>query len=397
MSPTTTHDWQQALAAELPAAVALRHLVHADPEPSAAEVRTAERVVGAIDAESVEVAATGRLIRIGPAGGPCVAVRTELDALPVAERTGSPHAATNGFMHACGHDVHMAALTALVRAAKGLELPLALLAILQPREERPPSGANDILAEKVLEPHDVRAVIGAHVQPLLERGTVAATTGAVNAAADHFEIVVTGRGGHGGYPHLALDPVVAMAHVVTAAQQVVSRRIDPLHAAVLTIGSLHAGSAGNVIPDEARARGTLRVLDERDREPARRDLVSIIEQVAGAHGCVGEVRLHEGEPALVNDPVLTVQTHEWLDRFGFEISPPLRSCGADDFAYYGAVAPSLMMFVGVEQADGARAMLHEPTFLPSDAAVGDVAHALLAGYLAAVDLVAADLGPASVD
>ena len=382
-------DWQQALAAELPAAIALRRLVHSDPEPSGAETRTVERVGAAIGERSTEVADTGRLIRIGADGGPCVAVRAELDALPVIERTASPDAARNGFMHACGHDVHMAAVAALARAAAGLELPLALLAILQPREERPPSGAHDILAATALESHDVRAVVGAHVQPLLERGTVAATTGGVNAASDRFDIVITGRGGHGGYPHLARDPVVAMAHVVTAVQQVVSRRIDPLHPAVLTIGSMHAGSAGNVIPDEARAHGTLRVLDERDREPARGELAAIIEQVAGACGCVGELHLYPGEPALVNDPELTMRSHEWLRSFGFELSAPLRSCGADDFAYYGAVAPSLMMFVGVEQAGEAadRAMLHEATFHPSDAAVGDVAHALLAGYLAAVDLV----------
>lgn len=372
-----------ALEAELPAAVALRHRLHADPEPSGSERRTAARVAEAIGVGHVEtVAETGRLIRIGPAEGPVVAVRTELDALPVHEQTGSADSATNGFMHACGHDVHMAAVAAVTRAAHAVGEPL--LAILQPREEHPPSGARDIVEAKVLQQHQVRAVVGAHVQPLLAPHTVAATPGAVNAATDEFEIVVTGHGGHGGYPHLTRDPVVTLAQVVVALQQVISRGVDPLHAAVLTVGSMHAGTAANVIPDEARAVGTLRVLDESDREPLHRELTAIVERVAAAFGCRGEVDIQDGEPALVNDPPLTARTQTWLGHLGYDQAPPLRSCGADDFSHYGAVAPSLMMFVGVEGAEDAT--LHQPTFRPPDEAVRDVAHALLAGYVGALDL-----------
>ncbi|MFT4262687.1 MAG: peptidase dimerization domain-containing protein, partial [Nocardioides sp.] len=257
---------------------------------------------------------------------------------------------------------------------------------------RAPDGGRDLLAAGALERHGVGAVVGAHVQPILTGGTVAATTGAVNAASDQFEIVVRGRGGHGGYPHLAHDPVVAMAQVIVMLQQVVSRRINPLHSAVLTIGSVHAGSAANVIPDEARAQGTLRVLDESGRTFIREELTAVVSQVASALGCQGEVIVHEGEPALVNDPALTERTHPWLTGLGFEISAPLRSCGADDFSYYGGAAPSLMMFVGVDQTDlpdrAEPAMLHSPRFRPPDASVGEVARALLAGYLGAVDLLA---------
>lgn len=385
LSPDTITALRAALEAELPAAIELRALLHADPEPSGAEWRTAARVADAIGmggmGEMTTVAETGRLIRVGTAGAPCVAVRGELDALPGPEE---------GFLHACGHDVHLAALTALARAVGSLDLPVSLLAMLQPREEHPPSGARDIVAAKALEAHDVRAVIGAHLQPLLARGTVAATVGAVNAASDEFEIVVTGRGGHGGYPHLTRDPVVALAQVIVAAQQLVSRRIDPLHPAVLTVGSVRAGSAPNVIPDQACAQGTLRFLDEADRAPAHEELAAIVASVAAACGCRGDVRIHEGEPALVNDAALTEDSHAWLQRLGFEIAPPLRSCGADDFSYYGAVAPSLMMFVGVDQEyDGRRVMLHQPVFDPPDSAVHDVAFAMLGGYLAAVQGVSA--------
>jgi len=377
-----SEELRAVLVEELPAAVELRHRLHADPEPSGAEWRTAERVAQAIGVGTVEpVAETGLLVRVGPAAGPCVAVRAELDALPVHERTGAPDSASNGRMHACGHDVHLAAATALARAAH--RTGRSLLAILQPREEGPPSGARDIVDAKVLPQHQVRAVVGAHVQPLLRRGEVAATSGAVNAATDEIRIVVTGRGGHGGYPHLTRDPIAALAQVVVALQQVVSRRVDPIHAAVLTVGEIHAGTAANIIPDQVHAVGTLRVLDETDRDQVRREVAAIVEQVAAAFGCRGEVTFCEGEPALVNDPQLAVRAQAWLGRLGMEHAAPLRSCGADDFSYYGAIAPSLMMFVGVDQPAGAT--LHQPTFRPPDDAVSDVATALLAGYLGALE------------
>ncbi|GAB2984253.1 M20 metallopeptidase family protein [Nocardioides montaniterrae] len=367
-------ELREALEAELPAAVELRHTIHADPEPSGEEWRTAERVAAAIGAgDGQPVAGTGRLIRIGRQDGPCVGVRAELDALP----------GPDGFMHACGHDVHLAALTALARAAARVEdLPLPLLAILQPREEHPPSGARDIVATEEFQHHDPCAVVGAHVQPLLDAGCVAATPGAVNAAADHVEITVSGQGGHGGYPHLTRDPVAAMAQVIVALQELVSRRMDPLHATVLTIGSVHAGSTHNVIPDVARAEATLRVLEEEDRQRAHDELRSIVEHVAAGLGCTGKVVVHEGEPVLVNEPLLTMATHPRLVGLGFDVASSLRSCGADDFSYYGGVAQSLMMFVGLPD-DGSG--LHQPGFAPPDRTVGDVALAMLAGYLGAVD------------
>lgn len=381
MNQTTLLErFRTALAAELPGAIALRRRLHADPELSGSEWRTAQRVADALGSGPGEVVAgTGRVVRVGRSIGPSVALRAELDGLP----------GPSGPMHACGHDVHLAALVALARAACRVDeqdaLPLPLLAVLQPREERPPSGARDIVAEGVLERHRVGAVVAAHVQPQLPAGRVAAVPGAVNAAADHVELVVTGQGGHGGYPHLARDPVVAMAQVVVALQQVVSRRIDPLHAAVLTIGWIHAGSAANVIPDQARAEGILRVLDESDRAAAHEEVRATVEHAAAAAGCTGEVIVHEGEPALVNEPRLTAYAHPWLEELGLSVDTSLRSCGADDFSYYGAVAPSLMMFVGLPSS---AASLHHSTFDPPDAAVADVAHSLLAGYLGALDLVA---------
>jgi amidohydrolase len=373
------------LARELDDAIRLRHELHADAEPSGAEHRTAARVAAALGAEDAPaVAGTGRLVRIGPPDGPCIAIRAELDALPIREQTGAPWASRTGAMHACGHDVHLAALTALGRAARAAHLqaglPAALLAVLQPREEAPPSGALDIVASGALEPQQPGAVIAVHLQHQLAAGTVAAPAGTVNAASDDFEIRVQGAAGHAGYPQLAADPVVALCQTVLALQQIVSRRTDPTHAVVASVGTLEAGQAANVIPAAAVARGTLRALDEADRPGMHKALREIVEHTSAAHGCRGTVTIADGEPALVNDAKLATASWPWLREAGFAVDASFRSCGADDFSYYARSAPTLMMFLGT----GGPVSLHHPEFLPPDDMVGQVASAMLAGYLAAL-------------
>jgi amidohydrolase len=371
-----------ALALELPGAIALRRDLHSHAEPSGSEFRTAAAVSAALGAaDAPAVAGTGRILRIGPQTGPCVAIRAELDALPVAEQTGVPWASRTGAMHACGHDVHMAALVAVARAARQVGLPAGLLAVLQPREEANPLGAPDIVASEAFTAHQPRAVIGAHLQHQVPPGTVAATAGTVNAAADEFEIRVDGTGGHAGYPHLAVDPVSVLCQVVLGLQQIVSRRTDPTRAVVVSVGTLEAGQAPNVIPGHATARGTLRALDEADRPPMHQALRDIVDHTCRAHGCRGTLTIDEGEPALVNDEKLAAASWPWLREAGFTVDTSFRSCGADDFSYYTRVAPALMLFVGV----GSPVSLHHPRFLPDDDAVGQVASAMLAGYLAAVD------------
>ena len=371
-----------ALARELPDAVSLRHDLHSHPELSGSEHRTSALVstaLGAADAPAI--AGTGRIVRIGPPSGPCVAIRAELDALPVAEQTGVPWASPTGAMHACGHDVHMAALVAVARAARQVELPAGLLAVFQPREEANPLGAPDVVASAGFTAQQPYAVIGAHLQHQLPPGTVAAAAGTVNAAADEFEIKVDGTGGHAGYPHLAVDPVPVLCQVVVGLQQIVSRQTDPTHAAVVSVGTLEAGRAANIIPGSATARGSLRALDEADRPALHQAIREIVGHTCEAHRCRGTVTIEEGEPALVNDEKLAAASWPWLGEAGFAVNTAFRSCGADDFAYYARAAPSLMIFVGV----GGPVTLHHPRFLPDDATVGQVASAMLAGYLAALD------------
>jgi amidohydrolase len=377
-----------SIAAELDDAIRLRHDLHARPEPSGGEFETGARVAAALGApDEPAVAGTGRLIRIGRADGPCIALRAELDALPVTERTGAPWASVNGAMHACGHDVHLAALTAVGRAMETADraswLPVPALAVLQPREEVIPSGAQDLVASGALRAHDPAAVVAVHLQHQLPLGTVAAATGTINAATDDIEITVRGTGGHAGYPQLAADPVVALCQSVIALQSAVSRRSDPTHAVVVSIGMLEAGQAPNVIPGTAVAKGTLRVLDVGDRAGLHRTIREIVEHTCLAYGCEGTVSIYDGEPALVNDTELTTATWPWLRMAGFKVDTSFRSCGADDFSYFSRAWRTLMLFLGT----GGPYALHHPSFLPADEMVGQAASALLAGYLGALSLI----------
>ncbi len=383
MHSTGVDHLADLVAAELPDAVALRHELHADPRVSGDEDDTAEAVTAAIGVPGDRVAGTGRVLRFGPATGPAVVLRAELDGLPLREETGVTWASTSEVMHACGHDVHCAAVVAVARAVRRVELPVGVVVLLQPREETAPLGAVDVLADPAFTVHDVRAMIGAHVQPVLPRGSVGTSAGPVNASADELEILVTGAGGHGAYPHRGIDPVLAVAQVVVGLHHLVSRRIDPLDAAVLTVGEIRAGSAPNIIPTEARARGTVRALSPADRDRLLAAARDVVEHVAAAYGCTGTLTVVEGEPALINEPALTRASAAHLPGLG-ALPAAFRSCGADDFSHYSTVLPSVMLFVGTDEGGPG---LHHPGFLPPDEVVGEVARAYLAGLLGAVDLL----------
>ncbi|KAA9381057.1 amidohydrolase [Microbispora cellulosiformans] len=373
---------ERALRGETAAAVELRHRLHAAPDLSGAEGPTRDLVLAELPGHPVDlVAGTGALVRVG-GPGPAVGVRAELDALAVTERTGASWASTrSGRMHACGHDVHLAALVALCRAVAVTPGAPPLVAVLQPREETYPSGALDIAGSPLLREHEMTSIIGAHVQPTLPQGEVAATPGTVNAAADEFVVTVTGRGGHAAYPHLTRDPVLALAHVIVGLQHIVSRNVDPVSSAVLGVSTLRAGSASNVVPDQAVAGGTLRAMNEPTREQVHTHLADVADLLARAHGCTAEVTITRGEPVLHNDPALAARAGAELADLGLTPSRPMVSYGADDFSYLSTTLPGLMMFVGV--ATGEEVRLHAPDFLPADQAVTDVALAMLAGYLAA--------------
>lgn len=396
--PAGLQEWYERLSAavreELPGALELRHRLHADPRVSGEEADTAAAVVEALGVgEGRTVAATGRLVRIAGGPGPAVALRAELDGLAVVEATGVEWAATNGVMHACGHDAHLAGLVALGRAVARVGGPAPLVALLQPREERSPSGARDVAESGALREEEVDSIVAAHVQPQLPAGVVNATPGPVNAAADELTITVTGHGGHIGYPHTTVDPVLALSALVVELQHLVSRRVDPTVGAVLAVTVLEAGASFNVVPDVAVARGGLRVMRAADREMLLQAIGEVAEHVAAAHGCTAEVHAESNMPVLGNDPELARATVPWLQRSGVRVDDSFRSFGSDDFAHFTAEHRSLMLFLGVDGGepgpDGRRPGLHSPRFLPGDDVVAQVADALLAGYLAGAGL----LGP----
>jgi amidohydrolase len=386
--PPSTEDLLQRLLAglerELPGAVALRRRLHSQPELAHAEVRTAAAVEEELPVACATVAGTGRIARVGAPYGAAVAVRAELDGLPVSEHTDASFSAGGGVMHACGHDVHMAALVALTRAAHALgdELPAPLVAIFQPSEEAYPSGAEE-LAREELAAIAPAAVVAAHVHPELPWGAVALDPGAVNASSDSVEITVTGEPSHAAYPHHGRDPILAIAQIVLALHAQVARRIDPHSPAVLTVGVLEGGSTENVIPAHARARASLRAHRPEDRLALRLLVEEVVSGVAAAHGCRGAVELVPGEPALENDPRIVARARELLAGAGLETAPQWRSCGSDDFAFFGALAPLAMAFVGLEGAEGFNLRpLHHPEFLPPDSAVGAVARVQAILYVA---------------
>jgi amidohydrolase len=427
--PTSTDELLarllKGIERELPGAVELRHRLHAEPELAHAEQRTAASVAAELPVACESAAGTGLIAIVehrggpggntGRAGGPSaggpdpddssapdertgpdraprgpVAVRAELDGLPVRERTGAAFAASGEVMHACGHDVHMAALVALTRAAHELRdaLPAPLAAVFQPSEEAYPSGAQQLAGGELAALEPV-AVVAAHVHPELPWKAVALDPGTVNASCDAVHIVVEGRPSHGAYPHHGRDPILAIAELVVALHAQLGRRIDPLRPASLTVGVLEGGSAENVIPARASARAALRAYRPEDRSELRALVEQVAHGVAAANGCSATVELLPGEPALANDPRIVARARGLSERAGLALAPAFRSCGSDDFAFFGAIAPLAMGFVGLDGAPGFEPRpLHHPELLVPDAAVGAVARAQAVLYLSAAMVAA---------
>jgi amidohydrolase len=209
----------------------------------------------------------------------------------------------------------------------------------------------------------------------------------VNASSDELLITITGRGGHAAYPHRSDDPVLALSQTVVALHHIVSRRVNPLDSAVLTIGKLDAGTAGNVIPASARAYGTIRALDPADRQRLREAVREVVTHTAAAYHCTGTVQMVENEPVLHNDARLASAILPVLAGLGLRPDEEFRSCGSDDFSHFSDALPSVMLFVGVDDGSPGAPGLHDARFAPPDAVVGELANAYLAGLAGALQLL----------
>lgn len=356
--------------------VALRRDLHSHPELSWNEQRTMERLRDALTAcgitEIERVANTGLVARVPglDPGAPVVALRGDIDALPITEDTGLPFASTTpGVMHACGHDVHAswavgAARLLLQRPARG-----DVLLVLQPAEELG-EGARAIVESGALD--SVRAIFGGHVDRRFEVGQVVAQPGPLAASTDTFRIEVLGAGAHGARPHESADPIVAVAAMIGALQTLVSRRLDPAQPGVVTVGTINAGTAANIIPDRAVISGTIRATTAAARTLLTTELQRVAEAQAAAYGVRAIVTLKGGTPPIVNPAAPA----EWAQRavvnvLGEQALVPLgtTNMGGEDFAVYMQSIPGCFMRIGAREPGGQVIAAHSPGYYAAEEAI----------------------------
>lgn len=352
-----------------------RREIHRNAELSFEEHRTSVFIRRILDEYGIpykQVAGTGVLARIDgrtPDPRHPVVLRADMDALPITEATGLPFACTTGAMHACGHDLHTSALLgALVLLNERREtFDGTVLGLFQPGEELWPGGASVVLKEGVFDGMEPRAFVGGHVSPELGVGQVGVRSGTFMASTDEIHIIVHGRGGHGGLPHLAKDPVMATSAMIVAMQQIVSRNNYAFTPSVLSFGRVIADGATNIIPDKVEVEGTFRTMDEEWRTEAHGRIREVAEHTAAAYGCTAEVNILVGYPCVLNDEWLTAEAKTVItDTFGPEAAVEIpRRMTAEDFGSYSVRYPSVFYRWGVNS----EVPLHNAAFVADEAAI----------------------------
>jgi amidohydrolase len=353
--------------------VANRRHLHAHPELSFHETNTSAFIGGKLDELGLSyqrMADNGlvALIQGEKPSGNVVALRADMDALPITEANEVPYKSQNtGVMHACGHDAHTSSLLGTAKILTGLKSQFGgtVKLIFQPAEEKLPGGASLMIKEGVLENPKPQAVLGQHVMPLIDAGKVGFRAGKYMASTDEIYVTVRGKGGHGAQPQMNIDPVMIMAQMLTALQQVVSRFADPKNPSVLSFGKVIANGATNVIPNEVYLEGTFRTMDEKWRDEAHRRMKKMAEGIAEAMGGSCEFNIMRGYPFLINEEKLTAATRSHAeDYLGKENVLDLDIwMAAEDFAYYSQVADSCFYRLGTRnESRGIVSSVHTPTF-----------------------------------
>jgi amidohydrolase len=354
----------------------LRRAIHAEPELAFEETRTAARLEAALvplRGVSVErVAGTGIIARIAGRDrqAPAVAIRGDIDALPIAEETGLAFTSrVPGLMHACGHDVH--ATWAVGAASLLASAPAAgdVVVLLQPGEETG-QGALRLIDAGALS--GVAAIFGAHVDMRFTVGQVVADEGPLAASSDEFTIELIGRGAHAARPHEGADPIVGAAALITTLQTIVARRLDPGAAGVITVGRIHAGTASNIIPERAILAGTIRAVTPATRALLLAEIRRVSAGVADAHGLRAEVGLVEGTPPLINTARETLWARSAATGvLGSDALVPLGrlNLAAEDFAHYLTRVPGCFLRVGARLPDGEAIAAHSPRFSPAEESI----------------------------
>ena len=382
---------QKAVKKHTAAILELRHQIHQYPELGNREFKTAELVANHLRSLGMEVqtgvAHTGVIgLLKGGKSGPVVAVRADMDALPVTEDTDLPFKSTVrttylgndvGVMHACGHDIHTSVQlgVASVLTSMKKDIPGTVKFIFQPAEEGAPpgeeGGADLMVRENTMEDPRPVAVFGLHALASMEVGTIGYTSGPSFAAVDHFIAKVKGKQAHGAHPDESVDPVVMASEVVTALQTIRSRSLNPLEPSVVTVGIIRGGQRFNIIPSEVHLEGTVRTYSKEARDGVENRMNEILKGISSAYGGSYELDYDRGTPATINDPKLTAQVVPSLQRaIGeenvLEIPPTM---GGEDFAYFANVVPGFYYRLGMVKPGTVSGGHHTPTFRADDSCI----------------------------
>jgi len=360
-----------------PQAVDIRRHLHRHPELSFQEFETSAFIRKQLTEMGVEhrvVAGTGIVAHIG-SGNRCVALRADIDALPITEETGLPYSSERpGVMHACGHDTHTTMLLSAARMLKQNESSLngIVKLLFQPGEEKVPGGANIMIAEGALEGPKPDIIFGQHINPEVPFGEVSFVSGPILASADELYWTIRGFAAHAAQPHKGKDPILAAAGLIQHLQSLITKRRNPLDPGVLTIASIHGGTATNIIPDIVEMKGTLRAFDNAWREQAWEYLEQQTRDYCALHGCEGTIDIVKGYPPLINNDEATRFARNVAESmFGSDkVSDFEPKMWAEDFAFYSQHMPACFWMLG-GLPDGRDHMpgLHNPKFAPEERAM----------------------------
>lgn len=356
-----------------PEFIAVRHHLHAHPELSYKEFETSKFVQDKLDEFGIpfEIKATTGVVGLIKGNNPekrVIALRADMDALPIKEANDVPYKSTNeGIMHACGHDVHTTCLLGASKILHSLknEWEGTIKLIFQPGEEKNPGGASILIKEGVLENPSPSSIFGLHVHPGLEVGKLSFRPGKVMASADELYFTIKGKGGHAASPHLCIDPILIASHLIISLQQIVSRHNDPHNPSVLSITSFKGGATTNVIPNEVKLKGTFRAMNEEWRYKAHELIRKLSTDLVQGMGGELDLLIDVGYPSVYNNEALNeVAKQKAIDFIGLHnVEETEKRMGAEDFGYYSQQIPGCFFRLGVMNKEkGITAGVHTPTF-----------------------------------
>jgi len=356
-----------------PEFISIRHYLHANPELSYQEFETSKFIQQQLTALNIpfEIKATTGVIGLLKGKNPekrVVALRADMDALPITEQNDIPYKSTNpGVMHACGHDVHSSCLLGAAKILSELkhEWEGTVKLIFQPGEEKNPGGASILIKEGVLENPVPKNIFGMHVHTTLEKGKLSFRSGMVMASADEIYITIKGNGGHAASPHLTADTILIASNLIVSLQQLISRNNSPFNPSVLSITSIHGGNTTNVIPSEVKLMGTFRAMNEEWRYKAHELIKNMATQIVQSMGAEIDLKIDIGYPSVLNNEALTVAAKKTAESFIGEenVEETELRMGAEDFAFYSHKIPGCFFRLGTANfSKGITAGVHTPKF-----------------------------------